>query len=191
LHPKLDETGLGEALVSEARRRIVVVVDEHVETRTIIHHALTAAGYSVEQAPDGLTGLKMACRIHPALVIMEHPAYVYGGRALIESIQANVEMEDVSIMILSSRGGRNDQWLEKHPCDAYLSKPFQVEELVNVVSILTDPDSVAPQPQDPQILSVRNLRRRSLQPLKPAAATGGPPATAPVSEVSPPPDAKP
>lgn len=177
-------------MLPETNRRIVVVVDEHVETRTIIHHALTAAGYAVEQAPDGLTGLKMACRIHPALVIMEHPAYVYGGRALIESIQANLEMEDVSIMILSSRGGRNDQWLEKHPCDAYLSKPFQVDELVNVVSILTDPDSVAPQPRDPQILSVRHLRRRSLQPLKPSAASSGSQIPASASEVSPPPDAK-
>lgn len=162
LQSRIDEGELGEAIATETERRIVVVVDEHVETRVILDRALTAAGYMVEQAPDGLTGLKMACRIHPALIIMEHPAYVYGGRALIESIQANVELEDVSIMIVSSRGGRNDQWLERHPCDAYMRKPFQVEELLNVVSVLTDPEGVGVQSLKSLALSLRSPRRGRL-----------------------------
>ncbi len=138
LQPRIDEGEPG--IDAGTSGRTVVVVDEHVETRAILDHALSAAGYVVEQAPDGLTGLKLACRIHPALIIMEHPAYVYGGRALIESVRANVEMEDVSILIVSSRGDRDDHWLEQHPCDAYLNKPFQMDELLSVVSELAEQD---------------------------------------------------
>lgn len=175
LQPRLDEGKLGGLPANETGRRIVVVVDEHVETRAILHHALTAAGYSVELAPDGLTGLKMTCRIHPALIIMEHPAYVYGGRALIESVQANVEMEDVAIMIVSSRGGRNDQWLERHPCDAYLSKPFQIDELLNVVSVLTGPEASADSTDSPAF-SLRSARNRRLGLQIPRPSSAPPPA---------------
>lgn len=189
LQPRIDEGELGA--VTGTRDRTVVVVDEHVETRAILDRALTAAGYVVEQAPDGLTGLKLACRIHPALIIMEHPAYVYGGRALIESVQANVEMEHVSIVIVSSHAGRSDHWLEGHPCDAYLSKPFEMEELLNIASALTE-DAHTDSAGIP-LFSFRSPRRRRL-PLSitrtPAAGASGadePARTASILDVTKPP----
>jgi DNA-binding response OmpR family regulator len=116
-----------------ARLRILVIDDEE-DIRMLLRELLERAGYSVDEAADGKTGLRQLYANAPALVILDVSMPDMDGYQALERIR---DLSDVPVLMLTAR----TQELEKvrglsAGADDYVAKPFGRQELLARVQAL-------------------------------------------------------
>ncbi len=132
--------------MSEQNLRILLVEDEQTLTETIKLN-LEMEGYHVTPAADGRKALKLFKEGRYNLVILDVMLPEMSGFTVCESIR--LENMEVPILFLSAKNHSNDRITGlKLGGDDYLTKPFNLEEL---------------------LLRVSNLIKRSKQSTTPAA----------------------
>ncbi len=106
--------------------RVLVVDDEPQIVRALTVN-LRARGYDVDVAPDATTGLTLAAKHPPDLVILDLGLPDMDGREVITGLRG---WTSAPILVLS---GRTDQAQKVAALDAgaddYVTKPFDIEEL--------------------------------------------------------------
>ena len=112
-------------------RNSILVVDHDPECRAELESRLVDAGYAVETAGDGETGLALARRLQPALVLTEVTLPALSGLELCRALRSDMASEDVRVMMLSARQTELDRILGfEFGADDYIGKPFCARELV-------------------------------------------------------------
>ncbi|HEX9234932.1 MAG TPA: response regulator [Actinomycetota bacterium] len=118
----------------------VLVVDDERDVRELIGRVLALAGMEVRMAADGLEALE-ALRTGelPDALVMDIQMPNLDGWATLEAIRGDPETRDVPVVLCTVKGSRAD--VERGwalGCDAYLTKPFDIDVLVGTVQgILT------------------------------------------------------
>jgi two-component system KDP operon response regulator KdpE len=109
------------------RKRVLVVDDEPQITRTL-RSSLSAHGYDVRTAADGVSALDTFHDFHPDLVITDLQMPEMDGLAFCGELR---KISAVPIIILSVRG---DERTKVNTLDAgaddYVTKPFGIDELL-------------------------------------------------------------
>jgi CheY-like chemotaxis protein len=116
----------------------VLVAEDSADTRTVLRHALASFGYQVVEASDGREAVEMALSECPDLVVMDLNMPVMDGLAATERIRELRERcGDVPIVAATAFDtyGMREAALEAG-CDAYLLKPFDLDELESVIARL-------------------------------------------------------
>ena len=116
--------------------RILIVEDEPSLSEQL-RSSLTQAGYAVDLAPDGLEGQYLATEYPYDLAIVDLGLPKLTGVELIASLRERQIV--LPILILTARSHWRDkvEGLEAG-ADDYLTKPFQMEELVARVNALIE-----------------------------------------------------
>ncbi|NEA25593.1 response regulator [Actinomadura bangladeshensis] len=106
----------------------VLVVDDEPQLLRALRINLRARDYEVEVAADGTTALRRAGSWHPDLVVLDLGLPDLEGIEVIHGLRGWTE---VPIIVLSGRAGSGDkvEALEAG-ADDYVTKPFDIEELV-------------------------------------------------------------
>jgi len=106
----------------------VLVVDDDPHLREVLRYALSRAGHTVREAPDGKEALRLF-KLQPAdLVVLDVVMPELDG---IETCRALRQHSAVPIVFLSSRDEELDRVLGlEMGGDDYLTKPFSTRELV-------------------------------------------------------------
>jgi CheY-like chemotaxis protein len=113
--------------------RVLVVEDDDV-IRDLISVNLELEGFEVVPAVDGLDALEKIGNADPDVVTLDVMMPRLDGWATVEKLRANPATADVKIVLLSARAQEADlQRGEKLGVDAYLTKPFDPDELIDVV----------------------------------------------------------
>ncbi|WP_067794194.1 response regulator [Actinomadura formosensis] len=124
----------------------VLVVDDEPQLLRALRINLRAREYEVEVAADGTTALRRAGSWHPDLVVLDLGLPDLEGIEVIHGLRGWTQ---VPIIVLSGRAGSGDkvEALEAG-ADDYVTKPFDIEELVARIRAVTrrisSPDSVTP-----------------------------------------------
>lgn len=106
----------------------VLVIDDERPIRELLELALTHGGYAVRSAPDGAAGLAAAKEFEPDVVILDVMMPQIDGIALLPMLR---RVTDAPVIMLSAKGELENR-VEglAHGADDYLSKPFEVAELL-------------------------------------------------------------
>ena len=112
----------------------VLVVDDDPDIRLLLKELLERAGYAVDEAADGKTGLRKLFVNTPSLVILDVTMPELDGYQTLERIR---DLSDVPVLMLTARS----QELEKvrglsAGADDYVAKPFGRQELLARVQAL-------------------------------------------------------
>ena len=112
----------------------VLVVDDDPDIRLLLKELLERAGYAVDEAADGKTGLRKLFANTPSLVILDVTMPELDGYQTLERIR---DLSDVPVLMLTARS----QELEKvrglsAGADDYVAKPFGRQELLARVQAL-------------------------------------------------------
>ena len=109
------------------RPRILVVDDEPQLTR-VLRTGLTARGYDVRAAADGLAGFETFTDWHPDLVITDLAMPHVDGLELCRRLRA---VSQIPIIVLSAKGEEKTK-VEALDigADDYVTKPFGIDELL-------------------------------------------------------------
>jgi len=107
-----------------------ILVIEDVEFNRDLVVQLLEDHYDVLAAADGATGLQMAEREHPDLILMDLSLPIMDGWEATRRIKANVALRDIPVIALSAHAMLGDaEKALQSGCDDYLSKPLDEELL--------------------------------------------------------------
>jgi CheY-like chemotaxis protein len=109
----------------------VLVVDDEPDIRFLLAVVLERAGYAVIEAAHGNAALQQVRFSSPGLVITDRMMPGMGGTELIKRLRADEGTAGIPIVMLSATPGGAPG------ADAVLMKPFEHDELIEVVHRLT------------------------------------------------------
>lgn len=126
--------------MSPERNRRVLVVEDEALTRKLVAATLERLGYEVEVAVDGSTAIA-ACRLRDfAVIVLDLALPGLDGVGFIESYRTLPDA-NARIVVISGRM-RADEIAARLGADAYLQKPFSMDELAVHVRRLTDSPTI-------------------------------------------------
>ena len=110
----------------------ILVVEDDERIQRLVELVLRGEGYSVVQASDGRQALDMIASSKPDLVLLDLMLPVLDGWALRERLRQRPATSDIPIILMSAVRNLPETAQELGVAD-YLSKPFEIDDLVRSV----------------------------------------------------------
>jgi DNA-binding response OmpR family regulator len=118
----------------------ILVVEDDPGIRQGIVDFLAFEGYEVDVARDGEEALRYLRASRPALIVLDLVMPVMNGPQLLASIRAEGIADGVPVAIMTAAMPGASAL---PPADAYLTKPFDLDELLAVVARHIGPPAVS------------------------------------------------
>lgn len=118
----------------------VLIVDDDEEIRTLLQDMLLEEGFHVDTARDGQEALDLLERESGWIILLDIMMPNVDGREVIRRLQANQALREQNKVALMSAGGRLAQerlHLATDVVEALLPKPFDLDDVLAVVSRLS------------------------------------------------------
>jgi two-component system, OmpR family, phosphate regulon response regulator PhoB len=117
--------------------RKILVVDDEPDVTELVGFRLRKEGYEVEVINDPLQIMGKAAEFKPDLFILDIMMPELDGIKICRMIRADRNLKSAPVIFLTARGGTEDR-IKGLECgaDDYISKPFDVKELVLRVGLL-------------------------------------------------------
>jgi CheY-like chemotaxis protein len=116
---------------------LVLVVEDDPSVRGLLQTLLTAEGYEVTTASDGLAGLVKVSAAHPALVLLDLMMPDLGGIRVLEEMRADPELRDIPVVVVTGKVDAVPTLRDVLGDDNVFAKPFAVAELLSRVFTIT------------------------------------------------------
>ncbi len=115
------------------KKRLLVVDDEH-DMLLAIKLRLEKCGYEVHTATDGIEGLNLARRLKPDLIILDIMLPKMNGYKVSRFLKFDEEYKHIPVIMLTALAGERDRTTGiETGANAYITKPFETQELVDTV----------------------------------------------------------
>lgn len=112
----------------------VLVVDYQAIYREIISSLLQDTGYKVTVAQDGSEALEQIKVNPPDLIILDIIMPKVNGYELCRQVKSNPITKQIPVIVCSVMSEEFDRfWGMRQGADAYIAKPFQPQELQEMV----------------------------------------------------------
>lgn len=107
----------------------LLIIEDEPKLASFVTRALQSAGYGVDVADDGRSGLSMALTGEYAVVVLDLSLPSLSGEAVLKELLQ--ERPDQQVLILSARSDVSDRvkFIELGAAD-YVTKPFVLSELI-------------------------------------------------------------
>jgi len=120
----------------------VLIVDDEAHIRLLIEMLLEDFendGVELLMAENGQEGLDMVQEYRPDLVFLDVMMPEVNGFEVCRTIKKEWGMVDITVVLLTAKGQRQDhQQGEEVGADRYVTKPFNPDELLDLVSGVLD-----------------------------------------------------
>jgi len=120
-----------------AAGKVVLVVDDDAEVRQLVARVLASMGCVVLQADDGQSGLAMAREARPDLMVLDAMMPGLHGFEVCRIVKSDAVLRSIRIVLCSAiyRGTVGADARTAFGADAFLEKPFRLEELIRVIKV--------------------------------------------------------
>ncbi|HBX54128.1 ATP-binding protein [Pseudomonas sp. UBA2684] len=111
-------------------RRLILVVDDHIEHRRVLAGMLEPLGFNIAQAGSGQEAIRQAALLHPDLILMDLSMPQMDGWETSRLIRRNA-MSQAPIIVISANAFADDRERSvAAACNDYLAKPVHTPELL-------------------------------------------------------------
>jgi DNA-binding response OmpR family regulator len=112
----------------------VLVVDDEPQVVWMLQFSLDAEGYQTLTARDGKAALEQLKEHHPQLMLLDIMMPVMDGWSVLEELQELPEKQRPRVIVVSARSSLRDRAKAAElGADAFIAKPFNVDDLLGVV----------------------------------------------------------
>jgi len=119
---------------------LVLVVDDQESLRQLIRVNLELEGYTVVEAADGVECLEQARRWRPDVITLDVVMPRLDGLTVAAELNADAELAAIPVIVVTTSGRPADMVRARAAgVDAYLTKPYDPDELVQAVRALVGP----------------------------------------------------
>jgi DNA-binding response OmpR family regulator len=108
----------------------ILVVEDEAHIRRVLEYNLKLDGFEVYLAEDGATGLKLARKNRPDVILLDWLMPVMNGLQVLAELKTDSSTEHIPVFMLTAKGMLNDvtQAIEMG-ADDYITKPFNPIQL--------------------------------------------------------------
>jgi CheY-like chemotaxis protein len=119
---------------------LILCADDDPDILALLALRLEGAGFRVAQAVDGEQALALTRELQPSVVVLDVMMPRLMGIEVVEAIRADPATHDLRVILVSARAQQSDVEVGLTAgADAYLAKPFQASELIELVQSLLGP----------------------------------------------------
>ncbi|MBI1341568.1 MAG: response regulator [Terrimonas sp.] len=114
----------------------VLVIDDNTEIRENTAEILDLAGYKTFTAENGKTGVEIALKEKPSVIVCDIMMPELDGYGVLHLLRKNDETQNIPFIFLTAKTERSDfrKGMEMG-ADDYITKPFEDIELLNAIEI--------------------------------------------------------
>ena len=112
----------------------ILVLEDDAAVRSLLRKQLTANGFQVTVAEDGLDGLMKLERLKPDIMICDLMMPNLDGMEFVKAVKSNTETQKIPVIFLTARTDPRSM-IDGINVGArfYVTKPFQLEDLLSKV----------------------------------------------------------
>ncbi len=115
----------------------VLVVDDSPTMRAMIVETMTSIGLEVTEAGDGVDGQEKMAKFTPDIIILDVVMPRMNGYEFCRWVKSESASQNVPVIMCSTKAEAFDiHWGKKQGVDAYITKPFDPQDLINKVKEL-------------------------------------------------------
>ena len=119
------------------RGKHILVVDDSPSVRRVVSTMLKQHQWEVQTARDGVEALEMITQQAPAAVLLDIEMPRMDGYELMATVRAQEQYRTLPLVVLTSRAAaKHQQRAMQLGASAYVVKPYQDEELINILNTL-------------------------------------------------------
>jgi CheY-like chemotaxis protein len=107
------------------------VVEDDASILDVVRTALESEGYDVCTATNGKEGLDRLIQCRPSLVLLDMRMPILDGWEFARELKRR--SIDVPVVVMTAAQNAR-RWAEEIEADAYLSKPFDLDDLLETVA---------------------------------------------------------
>ncbi|MFZ2643811.1 MAG: response regulator [Verrucomicrobiia bacterium] len=112
-------------------KRKILLIEDNDQNRYMTTFLLERHGYEVVSAVDGPTGIELASRAQPSLILLDIQLPQMDGYAVARALRQNPALDGVPIVAVTSYAMVGDREnILAAGCDGYTEKPINPETFV-------------------------------------------------------------
>ncbi len=115
----------------------VLVIDDEPDVLMLCRVNLEHAGHEMEEAPDGESGLAMAKRTPPDIIVLDLMLPAMDGYDVLEALMEDEATRDVPVLVLTAKAQIEDRarsW--RGGAAEFITKPFSPDLLLDALERL-------------------------------------------------------
>ena len=117
--------------------RRVLVADDDPDIVDLLRLNLEAQGFQVEAAYDGDEAADLAVQTVPDLIVLDVMMPKKDGLEVLAYLKTRSETRDIPVVMLTAKASDSDVWNGwQAGADYYITKPFDLDELMRFISYL-------------------------------------------------------
>jgi CheY-like chemotaxis protein len=120
----------------------VLVVDDEIDIRQAVAEVLADEGYRVYDAKDGAEALTKCRTFHPSVVLLDLMMPGMNGWEFLAAQRHDPDVAQIPVVVLSALGRTSSV-----EAQAFIQKPFELDELLAVVKRCADRPATPPGPR--------------------------------------------
>jgi two-component system chemotaxis response regulator CheY len=110
--------------------KLVLAVDDSASMRMLLKTSLTAQGFRIESANDGVHGLERMHEVNPDLLITDINMPRMDGFELIEAVRKEHQFRGTPILVLSTEFSEEKKARARNAgATGWITKPFDPQKL--------------------------------------------------------------
>ncbi|HEV7377692.1 MAG TPA: response regulator [Pyrinomonadaceae bacterium] len=118
----------------------ILIIDDYEDNRELLRVMLEQAGYVVSEARGGREGIEMARNEPPDVALVDLSMPGLDGWAVLDELRADERTQGILCAAVSAYADGARMRALTHGFDAYLTKPFRRNELLETVErLLVEP----------------------------------------------------
>ena len=121
-------------------KKMVLIIEDDELNQKLVKEILRIGNYGAIEAMNAETGIQLARRHKPDLILMDIHLPKMDGLSATRLIKSDEDLKQIPIVALTALAMPEDlgKALEAG-CDDYVSKPFRIEDLLKTIGQLIDP----------------------------------------------------
>jgi len=117
----------------------ILVVDDEESILVLIRTRLKAAGYDVVTGASGTEALEKVRSEKPDLAILDVMMPPPNGYQVCRAIKDDADLRHIPVAMLTAKATDSDKfWGEESGADAYITKPYNPQELMEIIKRLME-----------------------------------------------------
>ena len=114
--------------------KIILVVDDDFANYELIQHIFHSSRYQIIHAENGQHALELLTQYNPSLIILDMLMPIMNGWEVASILKSEASTAHIPIIGISSAGIDNKQRNNELQIDSFLSRPFNVHHLKQLVT---------------------------------------------------------
>ncbi len=113
----------------------ILYIEDNPQNMRLVRKMLNIGGYEMVEATDGLSGVAIAAREVPDLILMDINLPDIDGLEATARLKASPQLAHIPVVALTANAMHGDrERFIAAGCDGYLAKPVTKNELLNTVA---------------------------------------------------------